>query len=112
MVVNIAFYENVLFILSLSRNREFTLASCESYLAPRIQRPAPRQSTPRTPQTTFRTPQTTPPPPPPYIRKTLRVVDLKFYEPRNQDNWKNCVLFITDKLNNWFEAFMKKTWQV
>ena len=70
MVINIAFYENVLFILSLSRNREFTLASCESYLAPRIQRAAPRQSTPRTPQTTFHTPQTTPPPPPAYQKNS------------------------------------------
>ena len=42
MVVNIAFYENVFFILSLFRTREFTPASCKSYLAPRNQRPTLR----------------------------------------------------------------------
>ena len=46
MVVNIAFYENVFFILSLFRIRELTPAPCKSYLAPRSQRPAPRNQHP------------------------------------------------------------------
>ena len=41
MVVNIAFYENVFFILSFFRTREFTPTPCKSYLAARSQRPAP-----------------------------------------------------------------------
>ena len=42
MVVNIAFYENVFFILSLFGTREFTPASCKSYLEPRNHAPASR----------------------------------------------------------------------
>ena len=90
MVVNIALYGIVFFILSLFRTRKFTPASCKSYpeprkqrLAPRNQRPAPRileqlgnspashipnpannaphpASTPRTPQSMPLTPQSTP----------------------------------------------------
>ena len=43
MVVNIAFYENDFFILSLNCTGGFTSASCKSYLTPRNQRPAPRK---------------------------------------------------------------------
>ena len=46
MVVNIAFYENVFFILSLFRTREFTPTSCKWYLAPCNQCPAPHKQRP------------------------------------------------------------------
>ena len=50
--------------------RDFTPASCKSYLTPRNQRPTPRKQrlAPRTPQTGPRTPQTMPRTP--HIRKT------------------------------------------
>ena len=46
MVVNIAFYETVFFILSLLRTRDFTPASCKSYLTPRNQCPVPHNQCP------------------------------------------------------------------
>ena len=49
MVVIIAFYENVFFILSVFHTREFTPAPCKSYLAPHSQMPHTPQSIPRTP---------------------------------------------------------------
>ena len=76
-VVNIAFYENEFFIVSLFRPREFTPASCKSYLAPRNQRPQPANNAPH-PANNARIPLTMPRTP--HIRKTrLNVMHLIEY---------------------------------
>ena len=46
MVVNIAFYENDLYILSLFRTGEFTPATFKSYIAPHNQHPVARKQCP------------------------------------------------------------------
>ena len=56
MVINIAFYETVFFILSLFRTRDFTPASCKSYLTPCNQCPTPRKQRP-TPRNQCPTPR-------------------------------------------------------